>query len=358
MVLHPLFGYTFNPKLDGVNNFGFMTEHDFALKNNRYVLADAADRQRLVVGVFGGSFAQGVGGRGGYFAKKLADVFPDKQVVIVNMAIGGQAIPQSAFIYLYFRDLFDVAVFVDGLNELWNYTQNNRDGAPPEYAKATHYRYKLSKEELSPATFALTSQLIEAESKLQAWTAFSLRPVVRDSVLVHYLWQQRAAVLSQKVGEISLRISQQFQGGERFFPNPDAEVLAFAARQWQAYHELVHRTATAQGTLSLHILQPNPFVPESKPLTPTEQKLIHQSFPVQSFVEEGYPLLRQGVRKLLAQNVAATDLTHVYRANTDEIWIDSAHANTRGYELVINRIVAKIREATESGAWKLREISE
>ena len=56
-VLHPLFGYIFDPKRQGINNFGFKTEYDISLSDQGYVIQDQIERDLLVVGIFGGSFA-------------------------------------------------------------------------------------------------------------------------------------------------------------------------------------------------------------------------------------------------------------------------------------------------------------
>jgi len=350
-VLHPLFGYTLNPKHEGINNFGFKTTYDFTLVDNRYVLKDQNHRDAIVVGVFGGSFAEQTATQRDTFEKRLAEAFPDKTPIVVNMALGGHALPQSAFIYLYFRDLFDVVVFLDGLNEVWNYSENNRWGVPPEYAKARTYRGKLSREELSAEMLDLTAQLIAAENKLNQITSLSLRPLIRNSVLVHTVWHWRHSALEHQIGKLTEALTKVYDLDEQFFTVTDDEILQFAAQQWGRYHELVDRTAKAEGVLAIHVLQPNPYVPGSKRLTGREKHRMTRSFRIESFVVDGYPKLQQELSKLHSQGLITEDLTQIYKDDRGQIWIDSAHANARGYGLVIERIVAQIKAAKEEKSW-------
>lgn len=346
-VLHPLFGYIFDPKRQGVNNFGFKTEYDISLSDQGYVIQDQIERDLLVVGIFGGSFAYLTGELSDDLEQKLAKIFPESTPIVLNMAIVGQAVPQSVFVYLYFRELFDIVVYIDGLNELWNYSENNRAGVPPEYAKAAHYRYKISRQELTPRTFENTARLLATQRKMDEVTALSLHPVLRNFIVVHYAWNWRVNLLSRKIAETSLAIKNEYSEGDQFFKMSEDEILEFAVQQWRAYHDLVHRVAAQQGALSIHLLQPNPFVPQSKQMTPEEQSLVTQSYPIEPYVVHGYPKLRQAIPMLETQGIVADDLTDIYQDVAESIWIDAAHANRRGCQLVIDRLVSKIQHASQ-----------
>jgi len=276
--LHPLFGYTFHPDRPGANNFGFLCEHDFELGADGYRLAGLDVEKPLTVGVFGGSFAQQTGEEGDHFAETLAELFPDRTPVIVNFAVAGHALPQSLSIFHYFKDMLDVAVFVDGLNEVWNAVDNNRAGYPPEFAKAVHYRYKLSLGELTPHRFEQTAAILAAKRKLLSLTNFSLRPGLRNSLLVHYfLWRPLAHHWSHEVDRRSYELKKGYEKGNRFFDVPDERIIDHAANRWLSHHRVVHWTCQALGIMDVHALQPNPAVPDSKRLSADEQRLIDSS---------------------------------------------------------------------------------
>lgn len=88
-VLHPFFGYTYNPKDKDINNFGFYTKHDISLENSGYSIKNRLRSELLVIGIFGGSFAGGIGSQHEYFEEKLRSLFPDKTPIIMNFGLAG-----------------------------------------------------------------------------------------------------------------------------------------------------------------------------------------------------------------------------------------------------------------------------
>jgi hypothetical protein len=347
-VLHPFFGYTYNPKDQGINNFGFYSKYDFSLEDFRYSIRNTVRSELLVIGIFGGSFAGQIGGQQVYLEEKIGPLFPGKKPVVINFGVGGHALPQSALIYVYFKDLFDVVVFIDGLNELWNYVENNRAGVPPEYAKAAHYLYKISREELTPFQFERTAEIVSLRRKIDSMTALSLRPVIRHSLLVHHSWKVLQANWSKRIGQASQEIVKSYEVARpRFFSLDDDAVLSHAAASWGRYHHLVHHLAAMDGVFSLHLLQPNPFVPGAKVLTADEELRVNNSFPVKPYVVNGYPQLQAEVSNLRAAGVVAEDLTGIFKSVGESVWNDSAHVNPRGRRLIVDKVVQVIRANKE-----------
>ncbi|MGH7908924.1 MAG: hypothetical protein ACRENW_03625 [Thermodesulfobacteriota bacterium] len=208
LIIHPFFGYVFNSKLPGVNNFGFRSKYNIVISDSGYSLANGQRDKLLVVGIFGGSFAEMAGSQGEYLEKKLKTLFTERLPVVINFGVGGHALPQSAFIFIYFKELFDIVVFIDGLNEVWNALENNKAGYPPEYAKAYQFRYMLSPDELSPERFILTSQIIAMKSNLARVTKISSLPIIRQSLFVHYIWRAFARHWDYQISLKSLEIKK------------------------------------------------------------------------------------------------------------------------------------------------------
>jgi hypothetical protein len=342
-VLHPFFGYTYNPKDKDINNFGFWTKYDISLGKSGYSIKNTVRSELLVIGIFGGSFAGGIGSQHAYLEEKLKSVFPDKKPIILNFGVGGHALPQSALIYIYFKELFDVAVFIDGLNELWNYVDNNKAGVPPEYAKAAHYIYKISRQELTPIQFERTSHIMSLKRKIDKITALSLLPIIRQSLLVHHVWNALHTYWSRRVAETSRDIVKSYENGKKFVDMDDDAILSLAARQWGKYHKLIHDLSAIDGVLSIHLLQPNPFIPGSKNLTPDEKYRVANSFPVKEYVVNGYPNLQAEIANLRPQGVIVEDLTGVFKHINISVWNDSAHVNKEGNRLMADKIVELIR---------------
>jgi hypothetical protein len=342
-VLHPFFGYTYNPKDKDINNFGFYTKYDISLENSEYGIKNRVRSELLVIGIFGGSFAGGIGSEREYLETKLRSVFPDKKPVVLNFGVGGHALPQSALIYVYFKELFDVVVFIDGLNELWNYVENNKAGVPPEYAKAVHYIYKISRQELTPIQFERTSYMISLKRKIDTVTALSLLPIIRQSLFVHHVWNALQSYWSRQVAETSVDIVKSYEDRPKFFDVDDDAILSHAASQWSQYHRLVHHLAAIEGALSVHLLQPNPFVPGSKVLTTEEKHRVNNSFPVKPYVVNGYPKLQAEMAKLRAEGLVVEDLTGIFKSIDTSVWNDSAHVNKEGKRFITEKVVHLIR---------------
>jgi hypothetical protein len=147
---------------------------------------------------------------------------------------------------------------------------------------------------------------------------------------------------SRKIAEISLGIVKGYERGEKFFDMDDDAILNYAAHQWGSYHKLVHHLSAIEGVLSIHLLQPNPFVPDSKSLTVEEENRIANSFPIRQYVVNGYPKLQTEISNLRQQGLIAEDLTGMFKSVDTSIWDDSAHVNEKGSRLVVDKIVELI----------------
>ncbi len=345
--LHPLFGYVYNSASADVNNYGFLCQHDFDLTENGYSIQGINRDKSLVIGIFGGSFAQLTA----QFSeetllKSVSELFPQYEPVVINFGVGGHALPQSAFIFTYFRNMVDVAIFIDGLNELWNYVNNNHAGYPPEYAKAAHYQYKLSLNTLTAEQLENAAHIISLQKKLKFITELSLSPPLRHLVLTHYIWASLAKLWQNSILSESQDIEKSYDDRKDFHKLGDKNLVHIAAKQWGQYHQLIHEMSMSSGIFDIHLIQPNPYVPGSKrSFTKKEEQILQKDFQKSKFcVVNGYPLLRKELSELGELGVAARDLSYIFEKREDPIWIDYCHANRVGCDVVIDEIVKLLRE--------------
>lgn len=351
MDIHPFFGFVFNRKGQGVNNFGFASPYDIELRDATLALKGIDKKDAIVVGIFGGSFAQLTGQKAGsYFERLIKEAFPKKTPVVLNFGVGGHALPQSLYIYLYFRDLIDVPIFLDGLNEVWNGLDNNRSGVPPEYAKAANYLFRLSLNEMTPENFERTSRVLAARKQFASITELSLKPAVKYSLVAHYTWLAGEKYLKRIIRTESERIAASYKADSKFFETDDAELYQYAAKQWEKNHRLVSQIARHQNATAFHFLQPSPFFPGSKVLT-EEEKVNISTLPfLKTMIETGYPLLQAAMARLKKESPEffAKDLTPIYSENRQTLWTDGAHVDQRGSELVIDAIWEVMRPKLNS----------
>lgn len=337
LALHPFFGYVGR---GFVNRFGFFGVHDITLRNERLTVPDAD----IVVGLFGGSLAGQVAGNVTDIEKMLAPLFPGKRVAFLSFALPGHAMPQAYFIYAYFREVVNVAIFLDGLNEIWNPVVNNQSGVPPVFAKAAHYR-ALSAGDPRPRI---------VHERLARYTRASLWAAWRRSALAHLAW---AAYRQYAMRELAgLDEPEEFSP---FFRVSEKEILGVGARNWEDYHRMAESLARSRGTLTVHALQPT-LLYGGKPLTGKEQAIAVEYSALARLVGESYPGLRARLAALKRDRFAVADLTEIFAREPEEMWIDAAHVNERGRERLVRAIVQAVdvahrergrrREATPAAA--------
>jgi hypothetical protein len=196
--------------------------------------------------------------------------------------------------------------------------------------------------------------------KVDTATKLSLLPIIRQSLLVHQIWKRLQNHWSQKIAETSLDIVKSYDNRPKFFDLDDDAILSHAARQWGKYHKLIHHLAAIDGVLSIHLLQPNPFVPGSKSLTPDENYRITNSFPIREYVVNGYPKLQAEIANLRPQGLIIDDLTAVFKPIETSVWNDSAHVNELGSRVIADKIVNLIKVnktlISSSGASEQRSV--
>jgi len=303
-----------------------------------------------VLAFFGGSFAHITCNQTkDFLAAELSRLFPGREPIILNFAHGGYALPQTFFTFAYFRSLVDISIFIDGLNEPWNYHGNNVSGFPPEYAKASHWAYRLSASELTPASFEATRQLLHKRKRVGQLTSLSLSPPFKYSVVAHLSWNAYRAHAESTAASITRTIAESYAlSSDSFHNSPDNELFAFVASQWREYHQLVHNLSAQSGLIDLHFLQPNAFAPDSaKPLTADEVDILSRDGGTGYIVTNAYPLLRQEMTVLTERGVPCVDMSTAFNGVTESIWTDYCHANKRGGMIVAKRIVQEIETRCE-----------
>jgi hypothetical protein len=83
-------------------------------------------------------------------------------------------------------------------------------------------------------------------------------------------------------------------------------------------------------------LQPNQYLPGSKPMSELERSLtVEPTYPAKTAVETGYPMLITAGRELAAQGVRFHDLTGIFAQITQPTYRDNCcHLNPTGNELL------------------------
>ena len=114
---------------------------------------------------------------------------------------------------------------------------------------------------------------------------------------------------------------------------------------WVRASELMYRVQRANGGGYLHVLQPNQYVPGSKPLTDKEKRVAYR--PEKSYArwaQAGYELFARKQQRLLAEGVPFLDATSLFKGNHADLYVDPCcHFNRQGNEMLLEEIVEFIR---------------
>ena len=341
--LHPYFGYTLEPwSADGVNNAGLISE-----KTYPYV----SDGSSLAVGVFGGSVAGNIffhidKVRRQQLEKLLLPLVAEKgytSVEFLNFTLGGYKQPIDLFNFIYYLETIDVAIFIGGFNEVHQFGTNVENHAfPADFPKWKYWR-TLGEGTFSPAELRLIGRLARNRDWQNAVTGFASAPVLSHSMFVHMLWRAATAVLMKSVNESRAELDEE-EGNERVYPqvadSGDLEDIAGVfLDKLGSYIRSADAVGRAGQVLTLFVIQPNQYVPNSKPLSDVEKRDFLTSENLPQIIADWYPRIRALYGELGAEGIFTVDLTEVFSDTQETTYADECcHLNALGRRIVTDRI--------------------
>lgn len=335
---------------------GFAYRHGLGFTSDEPLLTRRPDTVNVVL--TGGSFAEGVFlHTGERLTRRLAAevaAYRGREVQLVALTMGGFKQPQQVMALAWCLVLgaqYDLVVNVDGFNEValpWAENLPHRVAASyprswqmyalkgfdpaATYALARVFELQRGRERLR-RVFA-TAPLVWSRYALQLWDALDLK--ARDDMREAYLaWIETATGLID--GDRTF-------GPYHAYPDEAAAFDALAAEWAQASRQLA-RLANANGAHYLHVLQPNQYVPDSKPMSDAERRIaiLGEPYPYRDAVLAGYPRLAAAGAELATEGEHFLDLRFLFQTETRPVWADSCcHLNQLGYEQVADAIVAAL----------------
>jgi hypothetical protein len=346
VILHPYFGFVVNPDLPGITEDGFFRVSPLV----------EPSPETVVVVFFGGSLSDQVF----YMAKDtLRDelsklpVFAGKQIEVVSAAIGGYKQPQQLIVlsYMLARGAeYDVVVNIDGFNEIDSSEDNLRDGVNPFFP----HNWKLhARQGLDAQAMARLGRIDIIRERRRSLRAFFARAPLIHSSFFLALWDLLDQGQEAELGRESQALEEILAGGlaarvrgpKVDYPDPRVlyEDMAFV---WKRSSRLMATLCRTYGIEYFHFLQPNQYVPDSKPFTDEERQVAYRpDFPGSDRVPAAFPLLRERGRELAELGVNFTDLTEIFADEERTIYNDfCCHVNELGATLIAKRIAAAIAE--------------
>ena len=296
----------------------------------------------VVIGLLGGSLAEELRP---FLQSALDDWFAannlPRRPLVLRLATGGVKQPQQTMILantLLLGGEFDLLVNLDGFNEIiFSAGWNPRDSVFPLFP--TSWDKQVS---LTNAEFLLAGRIgaLRREQARRA-AAGEMIPLRWSAVfgLANRYRRERIATeiiqLNHQLAAVAADYNLE-KHGPRGWPRSEGELWPAAARVWYRGAVTLNRLAELAGADYYHFLQPNQYVPDSKPLSPEELADAYDAEgQTRAFIRQGYPLLTEFNRDLQGQGVNYFDLTGIFADHPETLYRDiCCHLNVRGNELL------------------------
>jgi len=339
-----------------------INENGFASPLRDYGAIDYTNEATHVIGVFGGSVADSFAAAlylG--FKSDLAQALgmPQESVEVVNFANLGYHQPQQLIALtqaILMRIPFDLVINIDGFNEVAFGGIDCGAGYDPLFPSTLQYLPTLEAATQGTSTLALRRilqirTLREREARLRG--AVGTWPLTRCETAK----AAAGALIAYGAGE-RVRIERELQHELAKSPRSDLPVLLPSTDQrisnadcpqaivdiWQSASLMMNAIAQQAGTAYLHVVQPNQYLEGSKPLSAKERAVAWRpNLPAARAVRAGYPVLRGRVPELAKRGVDIVDLTQVFDATSETVYIDQCcHVNSRGNRIIFDNLLPAI----------------
>jgi hypothetical protein len=315
-------------------------------------------RDRVVIGVFGGSMA-GLFAASGAVEHELSRFrgFTGREILVVQGALAGYKQPQQLMALNYALVLggeFDIVINLDGFNEIaLHRTENAKKGVAAVYPRQWYARAQSLPD-------PVLRRLVGKSILLEEWRGTLARSFERLplqwSVAANLVWK----ALDQPLAAELNATHAAFQSYEAKSDLPlvtgpareyssDSAMYADLADVWKRSSLQMNRLCLANEILYFHFLQPNQYVPGSKPMgSEEEREAYRETYRRKVDVERGYPVLIREGSALRKQGVEFHDLTRLFAEVEEPLYKDPCcHVNARGNELMAREIARIVADAYE-----------
>ena len=355
-VIHPYLGYVVDSQNEECSYYGYCDRRVVGAKHSPVTMPS---ENKFVVGIFGGSFAQGasIAHTKGYFEDELRKIpqLSSKEIIIHTIALGGYKQPQQLMALNYFLMLgaqFDLVINIDGFNEVaLPLIENLPMQVFPSYPRRWFGRVRKI-EDLEGR--ALLGEIAHHENQQAKWAQRFSNSALRYSVIANLIWSYQNSRYIRWTNQaqdnyttyqtVENQMTRYVSHGPPLEYSSAEQLFDHLARVWSRSSLQMAALCRGLGIEYLHFLQPNQYVKGSKPMSAEERKAaILEDHPYREGVEKGYSSLIKKGEWLREHGVNFHDLTMMFADNEEILYQDTCcHVNTRGYDLVIQRILKEI----------------
>jgi hypothetical protein len=360
--IHPYLGWVMNPDVDAGLDFGgrHLPVNQFGLLDDR---GDVPQRSgdRLIVGILGGSVAWQMSVRGEAALCEALQKNPawrEREIRLVRLAMPGYKQPQPLMALNYFLALgaeFDVIVNIDGYNEVALTACENDGSVFAAYPRRWDAR---TQDIVDPRVFALSFRVLEARGVRQELARNIRGSCLRWSPTVNLLWRTRDKLWQNQFVELGNELLHHAARPGRGFAScgppqlyaSESEMFSHLRDIWRNSSLQIAHLCRGNGTVYVHVLQPNQYLPGSKSMGAEERRVaVVDSQCGGQAIAKAYPLLIREGDRLRQEGVHFVDLTMLFADVTDPIYVDPfCHYNGRGNELLARAVGERIVGACQA----------
>ena len=357
---HPYLGWVHNPQLSkpGTYSGGIISTNWLGFRDDSESIYHRSP-DTYIIGIAGGSVAWEFSWEAQNVLREKLSAHPSlrgRQIQFVRLALPGYKQPQQLMAYNFLLTLgaeFDAIINLDGYNEtVLTIGDNAKLGTAISYPRAWHGRVVAMAD---PSVSADAARLLQLRGKRQQMAKSIQTSIWRWSHLYNLIWLMRDRSAWTEQTDLGLIVSKSkvhsftTHGPENRFVDETLEPEV--AAMWQRCSLQLHYLCQANKTLYLHVLQPNQYVPDSKPLSKKELKdCFAPDEDSAQFVPRMFPRLQELGRALEARGVEFSDQTKVFSGVEDTLYVDPwCHFNLEGNRLlglaVADRLVQMLDKA-------------
>lgn len=335
--LHPYLGFVWNrdaktPWSELITPSGLLGEED------PYVAS--RDPKKAIVALTGGSVAERlfVSSRQVMRDKlKNLPVFRHRKVVFVMLGMSGWRQPQqliSVAYYLSQGGRMDMLINLDGFNEAAFGVHDRQVGMYPTfpYLWNQFFPHDYDPNDMGQmAHIALWRGLRRQTALIATHLRYSVTATTFWGLLDHYM--------ANKAGSAEAGLQTQgkplpfyLAGPQTYSTAPVAAIYDMEGELWKNSSLQLAVIAKANGFAYFHFLQPNQYVPDSKPLSEVEAEKYYQPalFRADSVVHT-YPIFEAAIPQMRAKGANVYSLTQLFKTTHETVYADACcHFNALG----------------------------
>jgi len=339
-ILHPYLGFVYDSTYNSaIGPYGFVG-HD--------IVSARSDNDFNVV-IAGGSVA------GNFYVLEFSELrqrleampaLAGKKINVSCIATAGYKQPQQLLSVTYLLSLgarIDLLINIDGFNEMVvPLTENYQQGISVFYPTMWKDLTDDLGDSRQRALIGELGLLDATRTTLAEWFSW---PGLSWSMTANLTWflvdSALAGTSSRTLNDLERASGtvKAFQRGPVVKEDRDTAQERLADN-WAASSRILAELARSGEFAYVHVLQPNQYVPDSKPMSEAEKRLAISPAPgIAETTAQGYERLARRIPDIEKAGVAFLDATMVFKNVTEDVYFDTCcHFNKRGSDILLDAI--------------------